>query len=121
MLILMVIQPFVGRNIDKLCSKVFGKPYNPAEAEKQKQLEEQMNTVIPELGITQKELLEKIQNKPDLEKILQDNPQLVVQIQQNPKKLLEILDSKPFKGMIKSNKVLSPANQNLIKKSKNTN
>ena len=93
-LILFAISPFVGKQIDKICAKIFGKPYDPAEAQKQKQLEEQRNTVIPELGITQGELQDKITKNPGAIQKLQNSPELVKAIDKNPKLMLDLLDNK---------------------------
>ena len=75
-----------------------------------------MNTIIPELGITQGELLNKLNKNPDLDKILMENPELVGEIQKNPKKLLDVLDGKINSPKSKQKTVISPANQKLINK-----
>ena len=92
--ILFVFSPLVGKQIDKLCAKIFGKPYDPAEVEKQKQLEEQKNKIVPELGITQGELQQRIEKNPDAIKKMQQDPELVKAIDKNPKLLLDLLDNK---------------------------
>ena len=116
LLIMGVLQPFIGKKIDSLCSKIFGKPYDPREAQKQKEIEKEMNTIIPELGITQGELLDKLNKNPDLDKILEETPELAGEIQKNPKKLLDVLDGKVNSPKSKQKIIMSPANQKLINK-----
>ena len=120
-LVAFVMQPFVGKYIDKLCAKIFGKPYDPAEAQKQKQLEEQRNTVIPELGITQGELQDKITKNPAAIQKLQTNPELVKAIDKSPKLMLDLLDNKEINlEELKKPKAntQSPMLQNMIKNGK---
>ncbi len=117
-LIMFAISPFVSKHIDKLCSKIFGKPYDPAEAEKQKQLEKQRNTIIPELGITQGELQDKIMKNPAAIQKLQNNPELVMAIDKNPKLMLDLLDNKEInleEAKKPNTATQSPLLQNMIK------
>ena len=120
-----VILPFVGKKINELCAKIFGKPYDPAEAEKAKQAEEAKNQVIPELNITQGELLEKMQNHPDVMQKIQNDPELLAKVQQDPKFLLELLDGKKENEEPKENvnifngQPLSPANKNVLSRRNN--
>jgi len=93
-MIMFVFSALFKKPVDAIIHKVFGKPYNRAEEERKKQLEEQGKQVIPELGITQNELMEKIQKNPDALKNLQNDPELTKKLQQNPKLLLDVLDGK---------------------------
>ena len=127
LLIMFVISPKISNAITKVVQKVFGKPYNKAEAEKLKALEEQKKQVIPELGITQGELMEKMEKNPQAVQKLQTDPKLAQTIAQNPKALLDLLDGKevkyiePPKSPASEGKILSPANKNrLNNKTNNT-
>lgn len=118
-LVLFVFSSLFSKPIDKLTHKVFGKPYDANEEEKNAQIAEAKKQIIPELGISQAELEEKINNNPKAVEEIQKNPQLVQEIQQNPKKLLEILE--PNKATIQTaNNVKSPflsqASKDLIQK-----
>ncbi len=93
-MIMFIISPFVSKTINKVVSKIFGKPYDPVEIEKQKKLEEEKNKVVPELGITQGELQQRIEKNPDAIKKMQSDPDLVKAIDKNPKLLLDLLDNK---------------------------
>ncbi len=121
-LIMFVFSPKFSKPIQDIIHKIFGKPYNKAEEEQKKALEAQKQTVIPELGITQGELMEKIQKNPQALERLQKDPMLLREVESNPKKLLEVLDGTTSKtpAQTPSNKPLSPANQNLINKRNNS-
>lgn len=93
-LIMFVFSGLFKKPLDKITHKIFGKPYNKAEDEKMKAQEAQLNQVIPELGISQKELMEKIQKNPAAIQRLQSDPNLLAQAQQNPKIILDLLDNK---------------------------
>ena len=80
-LVMFVFSSIFRKPIDALVHKIFGKPYNAQEEAQKKAQEEQLNAVIPELGITNKQLLEIMQdekNLPALQRIAQD-PQLQAQ------------------------------------------
>lgn len=112
----------IGKPINKLCDKIFGKPYNKDEELRKQQEEAQMNQVIPELGVSQNELMEKIRNNPSALEKLQNDPELNKKIQENPKLLLDLLNGKDvssttiFKRNIQTNQSLSQANENYLKK-----
>ncbi len=93
-LVMFVFSPKFSKPIQGAIHKVFGKPYNKEEEEQKKQLEAQKNTVIPELGITQGELMDKIQKNPKALENLQNNQESLALIQKNPKLLLDLLDGK---------------------------
>ncbi len=116
-LIMFIFSPFFAKPIKKIVNKIFGKPYNASEAAQEKQLQEQRNTLIPELGITQGELEEKIKANPQALAKIQSDPMLLREIQANPKLILDILDGKEVKTKQKD-KLVSPANLNLINNSK---
>lgn len=119
-MIMFVFSSMINKPIEKLVQKVFGKPYNKEEAEKAKQLEEQKKQVIPELGITQGELMEKMEKNPQAMQKLQTDEKLMYTVAQNPKAILDLLDNKevqyiePPKSPASQGKILSPANQNRI-------
>ncbi len=117
-LIMFAFSPFFSKPIKSAINKIFGKPYDANEAAKEKQLQEQRNTVIPELGITQGELNDKIEANPDAVAKLQKDPMLLREIQKDPKKILDILDGKEIQTKPKD-KLLSPANLNLTKNTNN--
>lgn len=118
----------IGKPINKLCDKIFGKPYNKDEELRKQQEETQMNQITPELGVSQNELMEKIRNNPSILEKLQDDPELNKKIQENPKLLLDLLDGKDiskansFKRNVQTDQSLSQANESYLKKqqSKNT-
>ena len=114
-LIMFVFSSMFQKPMRKVIHKIFGKPYNKAEEEKKKALEEQQNAIIPELGITNKELMEKIQANPKALETLQTNPVLAQQVANDPKLLLDLLDGKE----IKPKKIeMSPANKSLLNRTK---
>lgn len=118
-LIMFVLSGLLNKPLEKITTRIFGKPYDKAEVEKEKQLEEQKNQIIPELGITQGEFLEKMQKNPQALQKLQTDSKLAQLAQQNPKILLDLLDNKPidmsaYKPAYDGNKIISPANANLL-------
>lgn len=119
-LIMFVFSRMFSKPIYGLIHKIFGKPYDKAEAEQQKASEEQKNTIIPELGITQGEFLEKIQKNPKAIEQLQNNPQIIQKLEQNPKLLLDCLDGKDITEELNQIQIkqpdLSQANADLIKR-----
>ena len=117
-LVLGIFSPKISKAISTTVQKIFGKPYDANEAAKEKQLQEQRNTVIPELGITQGELNDKIEANPNALAKLQKDPMLLREIQKDPKKILDILDGKEIQTKPKD-KLLSPANLNLTKNANN--
>lgn len=112
----------IGKPINKLCDKIFGKPYNKDEELRKQQEETQMNQITPELGVSQNELMEKIRNNPSILEKLQDDPELNKKIQENPKLLLDLLDGKDiskttcFKRDVQTDQSLSQANESYLKK-----
>ena len=117
-LVMFAFSPFFSKPIKKVINKIFGKPYDAAQAEREKQIEAQRNTIIPELGITQGELEEKIKANPDALVKIQSNPAILREIQKNPKLIVDILDGKEIK--IKPSGVVCEANKDLINKNKNS-
>ncbi len=124
-LIMVTFSNMFRKPIQKLTHKIFGKPYDPAEAERQAQIETQKNTIIPELGITQGEFIEKINSNPQAIEALQNKPQLLAQMQKNPKLLIDYLDGKPIdENPIATNiskNGLSPANSAILNRGTNRN
>lgn len=122
-MIMFVLNSLISKPITKLTQKIFGKPYDKDEAIKAQELEAQKQQVIPELGITQGELMEKIQKNPSALEKLQSDPKLAQTIQQNPKALLDLLDNKevqyiePKPTPASQGKILSPANKNRLNNS----
>jgi len=114
-LILFVIMPKISKPVNKIINKIFGKPYNKAEEEQKAQLEQQQNAIIPELGITNKEFMEKIQANPKALEKLQNNPLLAQKIANEPKLLLDLLDGKD----VQINRTeLSPASKKFLERSR---
>ena len=115
-----IFSPYINNKISKICAKILGKPYDADEAEKQKKLEEQKNTIVPELGITQGELQKRIENNPAAIQKMQNNPKLTQAIDKNPKLLLDLLDGKEINPDEVLNKptTQSPMLQNMIKNGK---
>ena len=129
-LIMFVFSGMFSKPIKGVIHKVFGKPYDKMEEQKKAGLEAQKNTIIPELGITQGELLQKIQNNPEAVQKLQTNPELMQKLQNNPKLMVDFLDGKNVDLSSVSSKPseneniqlqMSPYNANLINKSKTPN
>ena len=118
--IMFFLSPKISDAITKLTHKVFGKPYDKEEAEKQRLLEEQKKQLIPELGITQGELMEKMEKNPEAMIRLQNDEKLAYTIEQNPKAILDLLDGKeiqyiePPKSPASQGVILSPANRNRL-------
>ena len=118
-MIMFVISPIVQKPIRALIHKVFGKPYDPSELEKQAKAEAEANKIIPELGISQKQLNEKIMANPNALQEIQTNPQLAQKLQQNPKLLVDFLDGKDIlstnsQQQTTSKVAMSPANKALL-------
>lgn len=125
-MIMFVVSPIVSKPVTKVINKIFGKPYNKAEeemnAKQQAAAEAEAKKIIPELGITQGEFIQKIQSNPKAVEELQKNPELVQKLQQNPKLLVDYLDGKDITKVdaqaVSSNnnskKVVSPLNENII-------
>ena len=70
-LIMFIFSSMFRKPIDAIIHKIFGKPYDKGAEEQKKKLEEEQNAIIPELGISQKELVEKMQNNPQAMQRLQ--------------------------------------------------
>lgn len=117
-LIMFVFSSIFQKPIKKVIHKIFGKPYNKAEEEQKQLMEQQQNAVIPELGITNKELMEKIQANPKAFEKLQTNPLLAQEVANNPKLLLDLLDGKDVQP---KNLEMSPANKKYIQNKDNIN
>ncbi len=120
-----VIFPKVAKVIDKTTKKIFN-PYDPQAAAQQKAFEEQKNTLIPELGVTQGELLEKIQKNPQAFQKLQNNPELLKILDANPKLLIDYLDGKDITKISQTSSqkpamTLSPSLANRINQRKQNN
>lgn len=119
-MVMFVFSSLISKPIEKLVHKIFGKPYNKEEVEKAKQLEEQKKQIVPELGITQGELMEKMQKNPQAMQRLQTDAKLAYTIEQNPKLILDLLDGKeiqciePPKTPASQGVILSPANKNKL-------
>ena len=124
-MIMFVFQPFFNKPIQAAIQKIFGKPYDKDEAAKTAELEAQKQQIVPELGITQGELMDKIQKNPKALEKLQTDPKLAQTIQQNPKALLDLLDGKdvqyiePTPTPASQGQILSPANKSVIGNSTN--
>lgn len=125
--IMFLLSPKITSAIEKLVHKTFGKPYNKEEAEKAKQLEEQRKQMIPELGITQGELMDKMEKNPQAMQKLQSDAKLAYTIEQNPKLILDLLDGKevqyiePPKSPASQGVILSPANKDRLNNKTNMN
>lgn len=121
-LVIFVFASLFRKPIDAVMHKIFGKPYSKNEEEKQKAQEAAKNQVIPELGITQGELIEKINNNPEALKKAQNDPELTKKLQENPKLLLDLLDGKDISKAPQTQKRqgLSEANMNFIKRQQNS-
>ena len=119
-MVMLVFSSLISKPIEKLVQKIFGKPYDKEEVEKQRQLEEQKKQVIPELGITQGELMEKMEKNPSAMQRLQADAKLAYTIEKNPKLILDLLDGKdvqyiePKPTPASQGTILSPANKNRI-------
>ena len=124
-MIMFLFQPLFNKPIQAAIQKIFGKPYDKDEAAKTAELEAQKQQVVPELGITQGELMDKIQKNPQALQKLQTDPKLAQTIQQNPKTLLDLLDNKevqyiePKPTPASKGQILSPANKGKIGNSTN--
>ncbi len=125
-MIMFVFTGMISKPIEKLVQKIFGKPYNKEEAEKERQLEEQKKQIVPELGITQGELMEKIEKNPAAMQKLQTDPKLLKALEREPKILLDLLDNKEVDAdavlkatSLTGGKILSPANSKYLNNSTN--
>lgn len=113
-MIMFVLSPKFSKPIKDVIHKVFGKPYDKAEEEKLKQQKEQEEAIIPELGISQKALKEKIDKNPEALKRLQNDDNLASEITKNPKLLVDLLDNKDVdKKIADSKNIQSPMLQKL--------
>ena len=96
-MIMFVFSAIFRKPIDKVMHKIFGDP-NDKKADTN-QAQQQMEQVIPELGITQKELMEKIQKNPQALEKIQNDPETLKKLQQNPKLLVDLLDGKDINSI----------------------
>ena len=119
-LIMFTFNSMFSKPLNAITHKIFGKPYDPDEAAKAAQLEEQKKQIIPELGITQGELMEKMEKNPEAMQKLQTDEKLARALEQNPKLLLDLLDNKEIEYPVEvptpasQGQLLSPINQNKI-------
>lgn len=129
-LIMFVFSNMFSKPIRGAIHKIFGKPYNKAEEEQKAKLEAQKNTIIPELGITQGELIQKIQNNPKAIEKIQSDPKLAQALGNNPKLLLDFLDGKEINFSADNNQTaqnkdvqlqMSPYNTQFINNKKGIN
>ncbi len=121
-LFMFVVSPIISKFTRKVTNKIFGKPYDKNEEAKKAQIEAQKNQIIPELGITQGELAQKIEKNPKAIQELQNNPDLVRKLQQNPKFLVDYLDGKAIPDNTKTavqKPQMSPLNAKLINERNN--
>lgn len=122
-LVMFIVSPKISGAIKKVTTKIFGKPYDETEAKKEKEQAEQAEqakAIIPELGITQGEFLEKLQKNPQAIQELQTNPKLMQMAQKDPKIILDLLDGKPvdtlsIKPFYDGSKIISPMNAQIVK------
>lgn len=122
-LILFVISPKITKPIQNAIQKVFGKPYDPAAEEAAKAAEEQKNQIIPELGITQAQLAEKIEKNPEAMERIKNDDELAAKLVENPKLIVDLLDGKDINATATATATqaptLSPANANLLNNNSN--
>ena len=126
--IMFIFQPIFSKPVQAIIQKIFGKPYDKEAAEQAKQLEAQKQQVIPELGITQGELMEKIEKNPAALQKLQTDAKLMQAMEIDPKILLDLLDNKPInadeiiaRANANKGKIISPANKSLLSNRTNLN
>jgi len=117
--IMFFLSPKISDLITKGVHKIFGKPYDKEEEQKAKELEEQAKQIIPELGISQGEFLEKLQKNPQAIQRLQTDIKLAQMAQANPKIILDLLDGKEvdtstFKPAYDGSKLISPLNSKIL-------
>lgn len=112
-LVMKFIMPKVSKVVNDGIAKIFGKPYDPDEEKRKKMLEEAQNQVIPELGITQKEFLEKAQAHPEVMQRLQTDSLFQREVNANPQVLLDLFDGKE-PNIKPKDKLVSPANRNFL-------
>ncbi len=110
-LIMFVFSNMFSKPIRGAIHKIFGKPYDKAEEQKKAELEAQKNKVIPELGITNGEFLQKIQNNPEAIKKIQSDPKLAEELNKNPKLLLDFLDGKEINFSASANSSIPQNNE----------
>ncbi len=94
MLISMVLQGIFSKPITAAINKVFGKPYDPVEAQ-QEEAQKAQAEAMKNLNMTEEQALQKLQAHPEIIQALQSSPEAMAQIQQNPMLLLELLASIP--------------------------
>ncbi len=96
--VMFVISPLIAKPITALTHKIFGKPYD-AEAEAKKKQEEEakkaQDEAIKNLGMTEEQLMAKLEAHPEIIQAIQSDPQIMAQIQQNPILLLQLIASIP--------------------------
>ncbi len=111
-MVLFVFSSIFRKPVDKVIHKIFGDPTDKNANTTQSQ-QQQINQVIPELGISQKELMEKIQKNPQALEKIQNDPEAIKKLQQNPKLLLDVLDGKDINSLnastSQSNPTMSPS------------
>ena len=110
-LIMFVFSNMFSKPIRGAIHKIFGKPYDKAEEQKKAELEAQKNKVIPELGITNGEFLQKMQNNPEAIKKIQSDPKLAEELNKNPKLLLDFLDGKEINFSASANSSIPQNNE----------
>ncbi len=94
LLISMVLQGIFSKPITAAINKVFGKPYDPVEAQ-QEEAQKAQAEAMKNLNMTEEQALQKLQAHPEIIQALQSSPEAMAQIQQNPMLLLELLASIP--------------------------
>ena len=112
-LVMFVFSSMFRKPIEKVIHKIFGKPYNAAEEQAKLEKEKAEKQIIPELGVTQKELNDKLTANPQALQKLQNDPMLQREVAANPKLLLDLLDGKNVQTKPKD-KLLSPANKKFV-------
>ena len=126
-LIMFVFSSIFSKPIRAGLHKIFGEPYDKDEEERKKQQEMQLNQIIPELGITQGEFIEKINNNPEIIQKIEKSPELMQRVQEDPRVLLDLLDGKELKPkkdfsdiVSQDNYRMSDASIDIINKRNNT-
>lgn len=113
-----VVSPIIGKGIEKVSQKLFGKTTAAKEeeakalAEKEAKKQEKMNAQSPTggLNMSQEELVKKLSEKPELIARLQSDPKLMEQVAKNPALLVQMLnESSAPQGARSSEANLSPA------------
>lgn len=113
-----VVSPIIGKGIEKVSQKLFGKTTAAkeeeakAKAEKEAKKQEKLNAQNPTggLNMSQEELVKKLSENPELVARLQNDPKLMEQVAKNPALLVQML-SEPAapQGARSSEANLSPA------------